>query len=70
MLPLQGSTLVDPVVHIILILQTAANVCFKFVCVSLVLNSFYNTALSDKKKVSLFNLLFQIQLENQSASLP
>ena len=30
---------------------------------------FYNTALS-VKKVSLFNLLFQIRAENQSASLP
>ena len=32
--------------------------------ISLILNSFYNTALSDKK-VSLFNLLFQIRPENQ-----
>ena len=39
------------------------------VSISLILNSFYNTALFDKKKVSLFNL-FRIRSENQSASLP
>ena len=36
---------------------------------SLLLNRLYNTALSDKKKISLFNL-FQIRPENQSAFLP
>ena len=31
---------------------------------------FYNIVLSDKKRVSLFNLLFHIRPENQSASAP
>ena len=38
------------------------------VTISLIVNSFYNI-LSDKT-VPLFHLLFQIQPENQSASLP
>ena len=41
---------------------------FFYVNISLIFNSFFNTALSGKK-VSLFNL-FQIRPENQSVSLP
>ena len=46
-------------------------ICISIYCyvnISLIFNSFYNTALSDKN-VSLFNLLFQIRPENQLASL-
>ena len=49
-------------------LQICISVYF-YVNISLILNIFYDTVLSDKK-VSWFNLLFQFRPENQSASLP
>ena len=61
--------LVNPAVSPIFI--TTANLYLYLFCVSisLILTRFYNAAFSEKKK-SLFNLLFQIRPENQSASLP
>ena len=58
-------------IPVIISLHKQLHICiYVYFCVtiSLILNSFYNTILSDKK-VALFNLLFQIRPENQSVSL-